>query len=384
MKTILLSIALITGILGFSHHPDSSNTRPFQLSFFYPMGTNGLESPKYVNNVSFNVLAGVNGGVQGIEIGGLVNSNTGNVFGIQAAGIANLNGGVTSGIIVSGIANVCKDSSYALMFAGISNVVGANATGIYGAGISNTINGNFNGIQAGGITNIINGDAYALQAAGISNFNNGNFTGLQAAGISNLISGDLLGGQISLINRAGKVTGTQIGLINFAQSYERGVPFGLLSIVKEGYHALEFSAEEAIYANVKLKLGVDRLYTTYRVGFTEGQNENLITFGMGIGSQIHLNEKLALGIDLSSNHINRSNSFWELEMLNKADFAIRYTPWKPLTVFAGPSFNVYLTENPSDEAALKMPYTFFEDTWWNGQGSTNLWFGAQAGIAVNF
>ena len=46
-------------------------SRAFQLSFITPLGTNGLNSWNVTNRVSFNILTGYAGGVEGVEFSGL-------------------------------------------------------------------------------------------------------------------------------------------------------------------------------------------------------------------------------------------------------------------------------------------------------------------------
>ena len=50
-----------------------------QFTFAYPLGTNGKEAISESNKFSFNLLYGVNGGLNGLEIGGLANYNHGEV-----------------------------------------------------------------------------------------------------------------------------------------------------------------------------------------------------------------------------------------------------------------------------------------------------------------
>ncbi len=52
---------------------DSTSGLPFQITFITPMGTNGTLSPKVTSNLSLNVVAGYNGGVEGVEVGGFAN-----------------------------------------------------------------------------------------------------------------------------------------------------------------------------------------------------------------------------------------------------------------------------------------------------------------------
>lgn len=365
---------------------DSTMSRPGQVSFFYPLGTNGIDSPKYSNNVSWNVLYGINGGVHGVEFGGLVNANLGNVTGAQFAGIANINTKQTNGIICAGIANVVKDSSNSVSFAGITNLYGKSAVGLHFAGIANTVNGSLIGAQFGGIVNTTNGNVVGAQFAGISNTVNGNFTGLQTAGISNIVTGDVTGAQMGLINHGKKIKGFQLGLINVADEFEKGVPFGLISFVKNGYHAIEISGGDAIYANLNFKMGVEKLYTIYKVGYAANGSNNYLTYGLGFGSMLDITEKVKISLDLSANHVLQQSFTPRLNILSRADMAFRYQLNDHIDFFAGPSFNVYVSEFnlDSENTALNVPYTLYEENWWNNQGSTSIWVGGNAGVSLRF
>jgi hypothetical protein len=388
MKKLTITIALMLALSwqASGQESDSTLSRPGQVTFFYPLGTNGLDSPKYSNNVSWNVLYGVNGGVHGVEFGGLVNTNLGNVTGAQFAGIANINTKKTNGIIFGGIANVIKDSSNSVSFAGITNLYGKSAVGLHCAGIANTVNGSLIGAQFGGIVNTVNGKVVGAQFAGISNTVNGDFTGLQSAGISNIVTGDVIGAQMGLINHGKKITGFQLGLINVAEDFEKGVPFGLISFVKNGYHAIEVAGGEAIYGNLNFKMGVDELYTIYKVGYAANGSENYFTYGLGVGSMLGVTEKVKISLDLSANHILQQSFSPRLNILSRADFAFRYHLNDHIGFFAGPSFNVYVSEFnlDSDNTALNVPYTLYEENWWNNEGSTSIWIGANAGVSIRF
>lgn len=388
MKRLIIAVAaLLSAQIGANaQEADSVQTRPGQVSFFYPLGTNGVDAPKYSNNVSFNLLYGINGGLNGVEFGGLVNTNLGSVTGAQFAGIANINMKETNGIICGGIANVIKDSSNSVCFAGISNVIGKSAVGLHFAGISNTVNGKFLGAQFGGIANTVNGSITGAQFAGISNMNNGDFIGLQMAGISNVTNGNFTGAQIGLINTARTVTGFQFGLINVAEKFEKGAPLGLISFVKEGYHAIEVAGGESIYGNINFKLGVDRLYTIYKVGFASSNSDNYLTYGLGLGSMMSLTEKAKISLDISANHIVQPNTLPRIDLLARADVAFRYHLNDHIGFFGGPSFNVYISEHEidSENTALNVPYTLFEENWWNNEGSTSIWIGANAGVSFRF
>jgi hypothetical protein len=387
-KKIIITAMLMATFVSSAQENDSTKNRPAQVSFIYPLGTNGIDAPKYSNNVSFNILTGLNGGVNGFELGGLVNSNTGHVNGGQIAGIANVNTKSANGFIAAGIVNVVKDSSQAICVAGIANVMGGKTlnTGLHIAGVSNYNNSNFIGGQIGGITNINNGNLQGAQIAGIGNTINGDLIGTQISGISNLTNGNVVGSQLGLINKAKNVKGFQLGLINVANEFENGVPIGLFSFVKNGYHAIEVSGSDAIYTNMSLKLGVKKFYNIFKIGFTQGQNTNHITYGLGFGSLLELTKKLGVSADVSANHIVKTEFTPNFDLLSKVDLSLRYNLGKHIDVFAGPSFNVYLSENElnSEQGVLKVPYSLYSENWWNNNGSTSFWIGANAGVSVRF
>ena len=60
---------------------NGKESRKLQVTFAYPIGTAGITSRNYVNNFSFNILYGLNGGVNGFELGSLWNHNDGYVKG---------------------------------------------------------------------------------------------------------------------------------------------------------------------------------------------------------------------------------------------------------------------------------------------------------------
>lgn len=363
---------------------DTTTTCPAQFGFFYPLGSNGVQSPTIENNFSVNALFGVNGGVDGAEIGGLVNVNRGKVDGIQIGGIANITSGYTNGTAIAGIINMTSDSANGLIIAGISNVVGDKSNGFHIAGISNTTNGDFMGGQVGGITNLNNGRVDGFQIAGIMNVSNGDLNGIQIGGIANIVHGTTNGSQIGFINASKKVNGLQLGFINFSGESENVVPIGFLSLVKKGYHAFEISTSEVLYTNLALKLGVEKFYNSFRTGIGREGNDSYLSYGYGIGSLISFNEKNKLGIELSSNSIVSEFNNWDLDMLNRLELTYQRFIGKHLTVFGGTALNVYVTEKivNGEYGTIHIPYTLYTEDW--SSGNVSIWAGLHAGVAVRF
>ena len=118
----VLFISLIICSLGFSQ-ADSLKFFPGQISFVYPLGTSGIQSINYKYTLSINVLQGSTGAVEGVEFGGLVNTNRASMKGAQFAGIANLTGTWVDGVQFAGICNIVGGPVLGGQFAGIAGSV---------------------------------------------------------------------------------------------------------------------------------------------------------------------------------------------------------------------------------------------------------------------
>ena len=136
-----------------------------QISILPSIGTNLQKSEEVTNNVSMNLLWGVNGGVDGLEIGTFVNSVKNDVKGVQAAGLGNTVGRNVTGTQVGGIFNFTGGTTRGLQAAGIINVAG-EAEAAQAAGLINVVRGDMTGFQASGLFNTA-GNAKAIQAAGV-------------------------------------------------------------------------------------------------------------------------------------------------------------------------------------------------------------------------
>ena len=227
-----------------------------QISILPYVGTNSSKSDEIKNNFSFNVLWGTNGGVEGIEVGGFVNTVIRDVYGVQVAGLGNSVGGNVIGTQASGLFNIAGGRVQGVQASGLFNISG-DADAIQFSGLFNVAGGDFSGIQTSGLFNTSKGTS-GIQVAGLFNAS-GAKTKTQVSGLVN-VAGDVGVGQVAgLMNIGKKVNGFQIGLINIADTIA-GTPIGLLNIVKKGYNRVEFSAGEALLANFALKLGAKSFY----------------------------------------------------------------------------------------------------------------------------
>jgi hypothetical protein len=349
--------------------------RPFQISFISPLGTNGHDCGKTVNNLSFNMIGGYAAGLEGLELGGVANIEKDYMHGIQMAGVANVVKNKAEGIQLSGFANICGDTTKALQAAGFCNVVNGSFYGMQNAGFCNVDKGSVKGFQGAGFINVMQDSLNGIQIAGFANLNNGDVNGIQAAGF---------------LNTAKKVKGVQLGVINIADSIQ-GVPIGLLSIVKKGgYRRVDLFATEALYANVAFKIGVRQLYNIFTGGVQFKDSKMRLAAGCGIGTEAKIGNRGFANLETVTMYV------WEqdmvapkLNMLNKLSSTVGVRLGKRTSIYAGPSLNVMLSQyQDPDKSTLGSdlaPYSLYNHTF-NSNSSPKddlnlkIWLGVTAGV----
>jgi len=383
MKTqfLFFVVSVMTTVMSKAQNADTTKMvfhRPFQCSFVSPMGTNGMESGKYTNNFSINILAGYAGGLNGLELGGFANlilhdlkgtqiagfSNTvlGETKGCQLSGFSNVSKKNLSGTQIAGFSNVIVDSAKAIQISGFTNVVkgsiqGAQLAGftnyahhdskaIQLAGFSNVTKGSLDGVQLSGFSNVAANDSKIIQLSGFANTTKGNVEGAQIAGFCNIASNSLTGVQMSgFLNVAKKVKGSQIGFINVCDSIEEGVAIGFLSFVRKGYRAFEIGMDETLYAQASFKMGTEKFYNILSVGMQQKRNTLRWGWGYGVGTIMEVSQRMNVNVDLMSYHINE-DQWWtnKLNILNKLKANVSYHFSDQLAIYGGLSYNVYVTD----------------------------------------
>jgi hypothetical protein len=432
---ILLPLALIA-----VEDPGQPETRPFQLSLVPSIGTEGLYSQEHIYKVSLNIIAGLTGGVEGIELGGFLNMNRFTMTGIQAAGFGNTvagraegiqfagffnaNNSSTRGFQGAGFVNLVNDDANALQGSGFANIVNGNVRGIQGTGFANIVNGDIRGVQAAGFANAASGDGRLVQAAGFANISGGSIQGLQAAGFGNIaeqakgvqaaafgnvarqaegvqaagfmniagvmegiqasgflnVAGNIEGVQAAgFINVASKVQGLQAGFINIADTIV-GLPIGFLSIVRDGYRKLELSAGDAMNLNLGFKIGVRHFYNMFATGFQFTSEDPVFSYGYGIGTELNLPERRYLNIELLT-HQMMQGRWWDYTDLNLLG-QLRVTYAMDMSdrwqFFAGPVANIHISRANDNETVDIAPYEMFRFT---GRNTENVvWIGINTGF----
>jgi len=196
---------------------------------------------------------------------GFFNRNTGTLSGSQLGFVNTVEGdtrGVQAGFINTTVGDI-KGAQFGFVNTAADDLLGAQF------GFVNTAAGNTKGGQHGFVNTT------------------SAFTGAQV-GFVNTTAKESCGIQAGFVNiSAQKITGVQIGFVNYADSVENGVPVGFISIVKHGgYRAVEASFSEFYPVTMGFKIGVEKLYTSFFVGYNsfEELDPEDLAFGLGLGS----------------------------------------------------------------------------------------------------
>ena len=375
-----------------------------QVSLVPIVGTNYKSGSIIENNVSLNVIAGYNGGVNGIEIGGFLNIISRDVLGFQISGAANVVAGKTSGMQVAGVLNKTNKKISGFQVAGVMNWGGDSLGGVQLSGVTNFISGKVKGVQLSGVNNFSTKKVSGLQISGINNFGNENvdgaqiggivngvnrnLNGVQIAGIVNTVRSDMRGLQVSLFNQARTNKGLQVGLINVSDS-SNGAAIGLLNLVKNGYKALELSANEVFFLNLGFKSGADHFYTIYSLGLGS-TTRSIQGVGFGFGSKVELPKRFSMSVNATTNYIfeqpYKRGEDLLLNLNNRFSVTAEYSILKHFAVFAGPAYNIHLSQlydENSGQFTTDIAKNPFYTRVKNGT-QIQMWIGGEVGLRYQF
>ncbi|MEM9985991.1 MAG: hypothetical protein AAF804_12945 [Bacteroidota bacterium] len=297
-------------------------TRAFQLSLLPPLSTSGLSSGQYNHAFTINLIAGYHGGVNGIELGGFLNTVRRDVRGAQFAGFANIVGGSTNGLQSAGFLNLSIEG--------------------------------LNGIQTAGFANLSIQAVKGTQIAGFCNLATGKVKGSQVAGFANLAANAVSGLQVAgFLNVTSRLEGLQIGVANVADTVASGAPIGVFSFVRRGgLKQLDFSYGDLGMAELSLRLGVGRFYNVFSAGYRPVGDDFFWAVGYGIGTNWDLTKRLAVNLEAMAYHLNEG-AFWYngLNELYRPQLGLEYTVFRGLSVYGGAAWNILLTDQRDENGA---------------------------------
>jgi len=268
-----------------------------------------------------------------------------------------------------------------MQVAGINNTVLDSTEGFQAAGINNHVKGKFTGFQVSGVYNHVTDSVKGVQLAGVGNFAKKKVGGVQLAGVMNFSNKETNGVQIAgVVNYSKKLKGLQIGLINVADTSE-GYSIGLINVILKGYHKLSFSSNEVANVNGAFKTGNSKLYSILQAGVHLSDSSRLYAFGYGLGNELNLNKSKTLSInpELSCQYLYLGS--WDyMNLLNRFNLNLNVKLGKNVSLFAGPSFSVYISDQKAALKGYRFPIPPSGYKVYSFGGNVTGWIGWNAGI----
>ncbi len=358
---------------------------PFQVSFVPFVGTNMKLSGKVTNKASINVIGGYSHQLEGFEVGGVFNMVKTDVSGVQIGGVGNIVGGRTSGTQISGIHNINKDKVEGVQIAGVTNIVRDTASGFQTSGVINIANTG-NGVQLAGFSNVVSQRYKGVQTAGFLNVSK-KVSGAQVSGFANINTQEVKGAQISaLFNYTKKLSGIQLGVFNVVDSVAKGVPIGVFSYVKNGFHQFEAVHDDVMHSRLLFKTGTHRLYNILGAGAAYHGNSSLWSYTYGLGTQFFMGkkEKWYSNIEITGSNIQRMDQWTDgVNIVGDLNLVAGYQLNKRVSINAGPVLHVYTTNivNPdSGNLGFDIANNPFYDETFSNSTRVQMWAGYKAGI----
>ncbi len=338
---------------------------PYQVALTPGLSSRGRLSTQIVNKVSLNLLGGYNAGVNGVEIAGVFNITKNHVRSLQVAGLFNLVGGSVRGVQIAGLHNNIADSLRGLQLSGVHNFARLNDRAIQIAGVMNVTRQAHHSLQIAGLSNHIKKGSSLLQISGLFNAHSGENARIQIAG---------------LYNYARNLKGFQIGIINQADS-SSGASIGLVNLTKNGKKTLSLSANELVPLQLEFKSGTPHFYTMLIAGFSPTYQRKVFTFGLGIGREFALTDRLDFAAEFSSQSLYQGN--WnQLANLYRLQPLLRWKKNRHLAFATGPTASLYHSEQTAfpqsylSEPARHLPSAHV--------GNSRVWLGGQLAIEYSW
>lgn len=355
--------------------------RFFQASLLPYVSTNKKMNAQSINNLSLNLFSGYSKGVNGVEIGGLVNINRDKMSGLQIAGFSNIVGGKTEGLQISGFANINLDTVQGIQASGFLNSTMGRLQGTQLSGGVNSALKDSKGFQASGYVNLAFNDYEGMQLSGFVNFVRHDLRGFQATATVNYAR-DVKGVQFAVVNKARDVKGIQLGLVNISNS-TKGASIGLLNFIQEGYKSIDLTTGDVHSANLSFKTGTNSFYNILNFGTVTTSEKNVFTAGYGLGTRIPFaKDKWSFDWDNTLNFFLRTTNTPNGRLPNllfNSDLFLSHVISDHISIRVAVTFHSYTRYDDLQITLIDSDITESEDS-----SFTEEWIGYKAGIAYVF
>lgn len=345
---------------------------PVNISLVPPLSVNSVFQYRTVNAFALDLLVGDSAALAGVQLSG-IGSRNGEVRGVQIAGLGNWvdagaygQSGDARGAQVAGLFNWAGGSLRGAQVAGVINSAGRDSAGAQVAGVVNLASA-VDGLQVAGAVNVASAVS-GVQVAGAVNVASG-ARGVQIAGGLNVASG-LATVQVGAVNVSEQTSGAQVGVVNVAEDAD--VSVGAFSWVTRGTHDAALAATEyGVLAEADT--GGRVLYGILTGGTAYHSDPRRYLLGLGIGWRPLSTEAVVLDVQAAAMRMVDEDA-WTDRHLYSARAVVAVRVLGPLSVFAGPTLNVFVDSEPQKIDPVGYGWKFGSDV--------RLWPGVLAGLRL--
>lgn len=308
-------------------------------------------------------ITNINGDhLRGISLSGVVNISGDKAQGLMAGGLVNISGEAMQGISLGVLLNISGNKSCGVQIGGMAQITGGNSSGISLGGLLNVTGESMNGVQMAGLLNIAGSKVNGIQLAPLGNVTGENLHGLQLSGIGNLCGGTVKGVQIAPFNASKRVTGLQIGLVNYRKdSLSRGAQLGVVNLTPRTRYQLMMGVGNNSTFDVGARFKNHRWFTI--LGLGTGYRHVGSKFNASVFYRAGVEYPLAGGFSLSGDlgyrhiesfsnkHHGHPKSLYALQ--GRLQLHYQFNP--RLSLFAGSGYSQtrrYDSGTPFDKSAL--------------------------------
>jgi RNA polymerase sigma factor (sigma-70 family) len=316
-----------------------------------PMLGTSLVARRAVRNVSFNLVGGLAGGLDGVEIGSAFNIVTGSACGLQIAGAVNVAWEQAHSVQIAGAVNVAWEQAHGAQIAGAVNLGGAvrGAQIAGGANVATTLYG----AQIGPI-NLSTGETSGAPI-GVIDLGR-DLHGAQIGVID--VAEDVHGLQLGVVNVAKRVRGAQLGVVNVADDSDFSL--GVVSIVRRGRLHVDVWGAETGLLMAAVKHGGRSFHNFYGAGIRLEGGKPRVAFALGLGGHVPLSRRFFLDIDGLAYNIHETANFaGSNATLAQLRAVLGWRLARGFAVIAGPSYNVIVAERAEDASISALGSSLF-------------------------
>lgn len=354
---------------------DSLRTNNVSATLLPPLGTNWPGAGDVRTRLSFNVLGGYVGELNGFELGTVFNTERLGGRGFQVAGGFNWAGTDFFGCQLAAGANIVQRDLNVLQLAAGFNLAGQRVNGMQLAAVN--VAGRLDGAQLGVVN--VTGPGEGV-VGGVMNIAD-DFRGLQL-GVVN-VTRKMTGIQLGVTNIAHRYAGLQLGLVNIADETQ-GEAMGLVNVIGNGLHNMCVWADEAAVPCLGWQYGSPHVYNIVALGIQPKRDTlgDRWLVGLGLGGRLDRG-RLFLDIDGGGYAVRRT---WEWEgglpgilARLRANGGFRLLDW--LAVTAGPTVNAMFVGRTGDGLGPMHRWYLYQGR--SGDWQTRVWLGFGVGLQVD-